>query len=415
MQAGWRIGSIFGIPLYIDPSWLIILAIFTFANGRDLQVSYPQWGLLMAWGIGFLMAILLFGSVLLHELGHSLVARSQGIKVSSITLFLFGGIASIDRESKTPGLAFQVAIAGPAVSITLFALLGMLTYLLPQSGPAEVLVADLASINLVLALFNLIPGLPLDGGQILKAAVWKIKGDRFQGIHWAARTGQVLGWSAIILSAIAFLNTRDPGTLWIALLGWFVLRNASSYDQITNVQEILLQLTAADAMTSEFRVIDADMTLRLFADNYLLESTQPQVYFAASDGRYRGLVSVEEFRSVERSRWETDTVHSIVKPLNAIDTVQEKTPLVEAINRMETDKLPRITVLSPAGSVAGIIDRGDIVRAMAEKLNVKMSEAQIKRIKEEGSYPPGLPIPAIAEAAVDSLPTQNNESLSASK
>ncbi len=415
MQAGWRIGSIFGIPLYIDPSWLIILAIFTFANGRDLQVSYPQWGLLMAWGIGFLMAILLFGSVLLHELGHSLVARSQGIKVSSITLFLFGGIASIDRESKTPGLAFQVAIAGPAVSITLFALLGMLTYLLPQSSPAKVLVADLASINLVLALFNLIPGLPLDGGQILKAAVWKIKGDRFQGIHWAARTGQVLGWSAIILSAIAFLNTRDPGTLWIALLGWFVLRNASAYDQITNVQEILLQLTAADAMTSEFRVIDADMTLRLFADNYLLESTQPQVYFAASDGRYRGLVSVEEFRSVERSRWETDTVHSIVKPLNAIDTVQEKTPLVEAINRMETDKLPRITVLSPAGSVAGIIDRGDIVRAMAEKLNVKMSEAQIKRIKEEGSYPPGLPIPAIAEAAVDSLPTQNNESLSASK
>jgi len=415
MQAGWRIGSIFGIPLYIDPSWLIILAIFTFANGRDLQVSYPQWGLLMAWGIGFLMAILLFGSVLLHELGHSLVARSQGIKVSSITLFLFGGIASIDRESKTPGLAFQVAIAGPAVSITLFALLGMLTYLLPQSSPAKVLVADLASINLVLALFNLIPGLPLDGGQILKAAVWKIKGDRFQGIHWAARTGQVLGWSAIILSAIAFLNTRDPGTLWIALLGWFVLRNASAYDQITNVQEILLQLTAADAMTSEFRVIDADMTLRLFADNYLLESTQPQVYFAASDGRYRGLVSVEEFRSVERSRWETDTVHSIVKPLNAIDTVQEKTPLVEAINRMETDKLPRITVLSPAGSVAGIIDRGDIVRAMAEKLNVKMSEAQIKRIQEEGSYPPGLPIPAIAEAAVDSLPTQNNESLSASK
>ncbi|MCL1463556.1 site-2 protease family protein [Argonema galeatum] len=415
MQAGWRIGSIFGIPVYIDPSWLIILAIFTFANGRDLQLGYPQWGLLMAWGIGFLMAILLFGSVLLHELGHSLVARSQGIKVSSITLFLFGGIASIDRESKTPGLAFQVAIAGPAVSITLFALLGVLTYLLPQSSPAEVLVADLASINLVLALFNLIPGLPLDGGQILKAAVWKIKGDRFQGIHWAARTGQVLGWSAIILSAIAFLNTRDPGTLWIALLGWFVLRNASAYDQITNVQEILLQLTAADAMTSEFRVIDADMKLRLFADNYLLESTQQQVYFAASDGRYRGLVSVEEFRSVERSRWETDTVYSIVKPLNAIDTVEEKTPLVEAINRMETDKLPRITVLSPAGTVAGIIDRGDIVRAMAEKLKVKISEAQIKRIKEEGSYPPGLPIPALAEAAVESLPTQKNQSLSASK
>ncbi|MBD2185139.1 site-2 protease family protein [Planktothrix sp. FACHB-1355] len=412
MQAGWRIGSIFGIPLYIDPSWLIILGIFTFANGYNLQEAYPQWKLVTSWGIGFSIAILLFGSVLLHELGHSLVARSQGIKVSSITLFLFGGIASIDRESQTPGLAFQVAIAGPCVSIILFGLLNLLSYLLPPLSPAQVLVAHLANINLVLALFNLIPGLPLDGGQILKAAVWKLKGDRFQGIHWAARTGQILGWVAIIFSGFSYIITSEPGILWMGLLGWFVLRNASAYDQITNLQESLLQLTAADAMTREFRVIDADMTLRQFADDYLLQATQPEVYFAASDGRYRGLVSLDDFRALERSEWETQTVRSIVKPLDAIDTVEEKTPLVEAIERMESDKLSRITVLSPAGTVAGIIDRGDIVRAMAQKLNVKISEAQIKRIKEEGSYPPGLPIPAIAQAAAESTATQTKEPLS---
>ncbi|MFB2969800.1 site-2 protease family protein [Aerosakkonema sp. BLCC-F183] len=415
MQAGWRIGTIFGIPLYIDPSWLIILGIFTFANGYNLQEAYPQWKLVTVWGIGFSIAILLFASVLLHELGHSLVARSQGIKVSSITLFLFGGIASIDRESQTPGLAFQVAIAGPCVSIILFGLLNLLSYLLPALSPAEVLVAHLANINLVLALFNLIPGLPLDGGQILKAAVWKLKGDRFQGIHWAARTGQILGWAAIIFSGLSYIITSEPGILWIGLLGWFVLRNASAYDQITNLQESLLQLTAADAMTREFRVIDADMTLRQFADDYLLQATQPEVYFAASDGRYRGLVSLDDFRALERSEWETQTVRSIVKPLDAIETVEEKTPLVEAIERIESDKLSRITVLSPAGAVAGIIDRGDIVRAMAQKLNIKISEVQIKRIKEEGIYPPGLPIPAIASAAAESVPTQTKEPLSISK
>lgn len=395
MQTGWRIGSIFGIPLYIDPSWLIILAFFTFANGLKLQTDNPDWGL-VAWGIGFLIALLLFVSVLLHELGHSLVARSQGIKVNSITLFLFGGIAAIDRESSTPGQAFQVAIAGPLVSLALFVLLSILFFQVPLLSPAAVLVGNLAQINLVLGLFNLIPGLPLDGGQILKAAVWKITGNRFSGVHWAARTGQMLGWLAIILGLYFAFTTDEYGFFWMALIGWFVVRNATAYDRMTNLQETLLQLTAADAMTQDFRVIDANMTLRQFADEYLLEAKQAQVYFAASDGRYRGLVSVEDLRSVERSLWETQTLHSIAKPLDQIDAVEEKSSLVETINKLETKQLRRITALSPAGAVAGTIDRGDIVRAIASALNFPIPEAQIQRIKDEGSYPPGFPVAAIA-------------------
>jgi len=408
MQSGWRIGSIFGIPLYIDPSWLIILAFFSLVNGVNLQEDYPIWQPGVSWLIGFLMTLLLFLSVLLHELGHSLVARSQGIKVSSITLFLFGGIAAIDRESKTPGLAFQVAIAGPVVSLTLFVLLSLVALPLPKLNPVEVLVNNLAEINLVLALFNLIPGLPLDGGQVLKAAVWKVTGDRFKGIHWAAKAGQILGWVAIIFGLVFSLWV--PGLLWTSLIGWFVLRNASAYDQMTNVQETLLQLVAADAMIREFRVIDADMILRQFADEYLLVNTQPEVYFAASDGRYRGWVSIDALRTIERSEWEIKTVHSIAKPLPEINSVEEKTPLVEVINRLESDNLPWITVLSPAGAVAGIIDRGDIVRAIAQKLNIRIPEMQIKQIKKEGSYPPGLQIVALAQAAAESQAIQNERS-----
>lgn len=393
MQAGWRIGSLFGIPLFIDSSWFLIVLLFTVANRQE----YLEWGTTLSWMAGFTVAVLLFTSVLLHELGHSLVAQSQGIKVNSITLFLFGGVASIDQESKTPGQAFQVAIAGPMVSLGLFGLLTLVGYGLPDSSLLRSLVQELAGINLVLALFNLIPGLPLDGGQVLKATVWKLTGSRFSGVRWAAKTGQFLGLSAIALGFSAFLFAKDFSGLWIALIGWFVLQNAGSYNRLTDLQEALVKIKAADVMTREFRVVDADLTLRQFADDYLIGVDTIPVYFAASDGRYRGLVSIEILRGIERSLWEQKTLHDIAQPLNELITVSEKSSLVDVIKEMERKDLRRITVLSPAGAVAGMIDRGDIVRAVADFLKVPIPEVSIRRIKEEGTYPPGLPLAAIAQ------------------
>ncbi|BAY96548.1 peptidase M50 [Tolypothrix tenuis PCC 7101] len=397
MQTNWRIGSLFGIPLFLDPLWFVILGLATLNFG----VAYQEWGNTVAWSAGIVMALLLFGSVLLHELGHSLVARSQGIKVNSITLFLFGGIAAIEEESKTPGKAFQVAIAGPLVSIALFFMLRLLGYVLPDTNPLGEMVNDLARINLVVALFNLIPGLPLDGGQVLKAALWQFTGNRFQAVHLAARAGQILGYSAIALGfAIDFFTREIALGLWIVLLGWFGIRNANSYDSVTTLQETLLKLAAADTMTRDFRVVDADQTLRVFADAYLLDTNAPEVYFAAADGRYRGMVSIDDLRLVERSQWETQTLQSIVHPLTEIPTVAESTSLAELINKMETEKLPRITVLSPAGAVAGVIDRGDIVRTVGQKLNLRIGDAEIKRIKEDGNYPSGMQLGVIAKSTI---------------
>ncbi|MBW4646638.1 MAG: site-2 protease family protein [Goleter apudmare HA4340-LM2] len=397
MQTNWKIGSLFGIPLFLDPLWFVILGLATLNFG----VAYQEWGTTIAWSAGLVMALLLFASVLLHELGHSLAARSQGIKVNSITLFLFGGIAAIEEESKTPAKAFQVAIAGPLVSIALFMLLRLVAYVIPDTSVYRMMVGDLARINLVVALFNLIPGLPLDGGQVLKAALWQITGDRFQAVHWAAKAGQILGYSAIALGFVVDFVTRELVMgLWIALLGWFAVRNANSYDQVTTLQETLLKVLATDAMTREFRVVDANQTLRDFADLYLLETT-PQVYFAASDGRYRGKVAIDDLRLVERSEWESQTLQSIVHPLTEIPTVTESTPLAEVINKLENEQLPLITVLSPAGAVAGVIDRGDIVKTLAQKLNLRISDGEIKRIKEDGSYPPGLQLAVIAKSTLN--------------
>lgn len=397
MQTNWKIGSLFGIPLFLDPLWFVILGLATLNFG----VAYQEWGNTVGWSAGLVMALLLFASVLLHELGHSLVARSQGIKVNSITLFLFGGIAAIEEESKTPAKAFQVAIAGPLVSIALFVLLHLGGNFTPDSSVYNVMVGDLARINLVVALFNLIPGLPLDGGQVLKAALWQVTGNRFQAVHWAAQAGQILGYSAIALGFVVdFLTKELVLGLWIALLGWFAVRNANSYDKVTTLQETLLTVLTTDAMTRDFRVVDANQSLREFADLYLLETT-PQVYFAASDGRYRGKVAINDLRLVERSEWESRTLQSIVHPLTQIPTVTESTPIAQVINKLENEQLPLITVLSPAGAVAGVIDRGDIVKTLAQKLNLRISDGEIKQIKEDGSYPPGLQLAVIAKSTIN--------------
>lgn len=397
MQTGWRIGSLFGIPLLIDYSWFVILALAT----SEYASSYGEWGAARSWSAGLAIALLLFGSVLLHELGHSLVAMSQGIKVNSITLFLFGGIASIDSESKTPGQAFQVAIAGPLVSLGIFLILGLGSQVLPPTNLLKIVAERVAEINLVLGLFNLIPGLPLDGGQVLKAAIWKITGSRFAGVSWAAKIGQVLGWLAVTFGLTVCLLSRQYGGLWIALIGWFGIRNATAYSRFTSLQEALLKTKAGDAMSREFRVVDADSTLREFADRYLLEVNPFPFYVAAANGRDLGLVSIDDIRLTERSHWQIQTLHDILKPLEKTTTVSEKASLVEVINTMESGQLPRIIVLSPIGSVAGTIDRGDIVKALAKHLKPGISDADIKRSKEENSYPQGLQLGAIAKTVQD--------------
>ncbi|WP_414624773.1 site-2 protease family protein [Calothrix sp. CCY 0018] len=397
-SSNWRIGSLFGIPLYLDPLWFLILGLATLNFGA----SYQELGTVQAWSAGIVMALLLFGSVILHELGHSLVAQKQGIKVNSITLFLFGGIAAIEEESKTPGQAFQVAIAGPLVSIGLFVLLRLASAAIPDTIALHMMLGDLARINLVLALFNLIPGLPLDGGQVLKAGLWKATGNRYKAVRLAARAGQILGYAAIALGLVVDYITGELITgLWIALLGWFAIRNATTYLRVTQLQETLLKMVASDAMTREFRVVDADKSLRSFADEYLFASDRSQVFFADRDGRYQGMVCVDDLRVIERSLWETQTVQSIVRPLHEIPTVKESTSLVEVITKLEKEKLQRLTVLSPAGAIAGLIDRGDILRSLGQKLNLRIADADIKRVKEEGSYPPGLQLGTIAKSTLE--------------
>jgi Zn-dependent protease/CBS domain-containing protein len=399
----WQVGSLFGIPFYIDSSWLIIVGLVTVVNAIAWETEFPNWSTPITWITGFLTALLLFGSVLLHELGHSLVAKAQGTPVNSITLFLFGGIAALGEEPKTPLNAFWVAIAGPLVSLCLWGLLTIASLATPETQPLHVLCRDVAEINLVLLLFNLIPGLPLDGGQILKAVIWKFTGNRFQGIHWAARIGQVLGWVAVSVGLTIVLLLGSWSGAWMALLGWYGLRNASAYDRYTGLQETLLLLQAQGAMTRNFRVINAHQTLRDFADTVLINQERSPAYIAVRDGRYQGVIDVDRISGIERSLWEHQTVQDLVIPLRELPTIQESTNLAQVITQLETAKLPFLVVLSPAETIAGLVDRGDIVRAVMTDLKIPVAPEDIARIKADKQYPPALPMAAIAQSAQLSL------------
>ncbi len=388
-----RIGSLFGIPFYLDSSWFIILALVTIFNAN----SYNQTGI-FGWLIGLITAILLFSSVLFHELGHSLVAQSQGIKVNSITLFLFGGVAAMEKESSTPSKAIQVAIAGPAVSFILCGIFWLLTNLLSVDNLLGNICLEVARVNLILGIFNLIPGLPLDGGQVLKAMIWKITNDRFKGMQYAAISGKVLGWFGIAIACLFTFLTGDLSNLWLGLIGWFILRNATIYEQVSILQKILATLTAQDVMMRKFKVLNGHSTIHNFTEEYILSNMAfPTPYYVASEGRYRGLLRINDLQTIERSQWENLTLNDIVHPLDAIPSVTETTPLFKVILNLEEMKEPFITVLSPAGAVSGTIDRSDIVKIVAQKQNLLIPDLEIQRVKQEHIYPQGLQLNIIAK------------------
>ncbi|MBR8831245.1 MAG: site-2 protease family protein [Chlorogloea purpurea SAG 13.99] len=398
MRSSWRIGSIREIPLYIDPSWLAILFFITALNAGEVQAQLvgdnnPPW---LSSFMGFLMALLLFASVLLHELGHSLVALSQGIKVNSITLFLFGGMASIERESDTPLESLKIAVAGPAVSLVLFASLSLLGLAVENLPLWHYVLMDVAQINFILALFNVIPGMPLDGGQILKSVVWHVTGDRLKGLRWASRSGQIMGCIGISLGLFLVLLTGDLGGAWLSFIGWFIFKNASAYNRLSRLQEGLLSLTAASVMTKDFKILKADRSLEEFTREYII-NPHKGAYYAVSGGRYRGLVRPSDLQSIERGQWAGKTLLDIVHPLDTIVSVPENAPLFQVIGVLDTITDKKLTVLSPAGAVAGVIDKADIVKTIAAKYDIVLQEGEIDRIKSGGQYPSYLPLSAVAK------------------
>jgi Zn-dependent protease len=374
MNGNLRVGSIFGIPFYINYSWFLVLALVTGTYGSQLSFAFPQIGGL-AWLLGLVAALLLFASVLAHELGHSFVALRQGISVNSITLFLFGGLASLEEESKTPAEAFWVAIAGPLVSIVLFGIFTAIGLFTAISGPIAAVISLLAYINLALAAFNLLPGLPLDGGNVLKALVWKITGKPYKGVAFASRVGQFLGWVGIGLGALSVAGVTNVGSVWTLLIGWFLLQNASRYSQSALVQEQLSGLTAADAVIPNSPIVAAGISLREFANQHIIGNPANWRQYLVTDesGQLMGEIAVDALKTIPTNDWWDIQVRELMKPVSSMETVASDQPLLEVVNLLERKQIPSLLVMKDSGALLGLLEKASIIKLLQQRAEAKIA------------------------------------------
>lgn len=368
MNGTIRVGNLFGIPFYIHPSWFLVLGLVTWSYSSGLGAQFPQLSAGLALLLGLMTALMLFASVVAHELGHSFVAIRQGIDVKSITLFIFGGLASLEKESKTPGEAFWVAIAGPLVSFLLCGIVTAIGVTTTASGPLAAILGVLASVNLALALFNLIPGLPLDGGNILKAIVWKITGNPYKGVTFASRVGQIFGWVAILSGLVPLLLFGSVANFWNLLVGFFLLQNAGNSAQFARVQEKLTGLTAEDAVTHDSPIVSGNLTLREFADERVISGQNWHRFLVTDDdGQLVGAIAVDNLRTIPTAMWSETQVKEVMRPITESTTVQSDQPLLEVMQLLEQQKLSVLPVIRKNGVLVGILEKAAIIQLLQSR------------------------------------------------
>jgi Zn-dependent protease/predicted transcriptional regulator len=361
-RSGIKIGRIFGIPIYLHLSWILIFGLITYSLVDEFGARYPQWSNQQLWSLGVLTSLLFFGSVLFHELSHSVVARHYRIPVASITLFFFGGIASITRDPDSAGQEFLIAAAGPASSYVLAGVFGLLAYSTPDGSMPSALGTWLGWTNLGLATFNLLPGFPLDGGRIFRSIIWGITKDYSRSTRIAARIGQAIAYGMMGFGAyMVFLAHSSVNGIWFIFLGWFLLTAArQSYSQVA-AQGALQGLRAADVMTSEMPTVGRDLSL----DEYAQEASRTgrRAHLVVSDGRLVGLMRIEALQSFPREEWPATSVQAAMISRDRLPWTAPEEPVLSVLERMRSANVDQLAVIT-GDSVVGVVTRDSILRVI---------------------------------------------------
>jgi Zn-dependent protease/CBS domain-containing protein len=380
MRSGFRVARLFGINIYIDWSWIFIFLLVTWnLAGVVFPTIYPQmdFGTVLALSVG--ASLLFFASVLVHELAHSLVAKARGLPVRRITLFIFGGVSNIEREPPSPATEFLVTIVGPLSSLLLgilFIYLGtqnMETLTLPsleafgQLEPLSTLFLWLGSINILLAVFNMIPGFPLDGGRILRSIIWAISGNLRWSTRIATWVGQAVAW-LFILTGIAMVfgfqvpifGTGLVGGLWLAFIGWFLNMAASqSYQQVV-VADMLEGVPVARLMRSDPPLVDPQTRISRLIDKHIM-GTDERAFPVLEHDRLVGLVCLEDVRKVPRAEWDNTMVQEVMTPAAELVTLSPRMDSNEAFQKLAQRDIRQMPVIEN-GQLVGMLRRRDIMR-----------------------------------------------------
>ena len=375
MEAQIKLGRIFGVRIGLHYSWLIIALLVTLSLVGQFYVINPQWGPSVIWATAIITALLFFTTLLLHELSHAAVARSRDLPVKSITLFALGGVAQIEKEATDAKTEFWMAIVGPITSLVIGAACLTIAWSFgwspstePRTPPMAVL-QWLGYINIALAVFNMIPGFPLDGGRVLRAIVWWITGDPARSTRIAARVGQLIAFGFIIWGILRFFGGAGFGGLWLTLIGWFLLEAArASYAQV-EISENLRGVKVSEVMANDWPVIGGRINLQTLVDEHLLKTGQ-RCFVVEDEGRVSGLVTPHEVKAVERARWAQTTVEEVMRPLTSLHTVAPETSVTKALEVMGREDLNQLPVLRD-GRLKGIISRSHILRLLRTRVELQ--------------------------------------------
>jgi Zn-dependent protease len=365
--AGFRIAKILGIPIYLDATWLLIFGLITYTLAMNFRQMHPQWTPTEHWSLGILTSLLFFGSVLFHELAHSVVALHYQIPVHSITLFLFGGIARIGREPSKPIQEFNIAVAGPLASILLAGAFGAMTLLFPSAQMVGALAKILGGSNFILAVFNLAPGFPLDGGRIFRAIVWGITKDFSRATLIAGSSGRVVAYALMAIGGYeAFYKNDWYSGLWLGVIGLYLLNAAQQSIAQMTIREALAGLHASDVMSHEVPTIEGHITLEEYGAEVL--RTGRRCHLVLSGDRLVGMMNVHTLNAVPREQWANNSVQSAMIPRDKIQWTSPDEPLLKLLERLLTADINQMPVVSgatdQAPQIVGMVTRDSILRVM---------------------------------------------------
>jgi Zn-dependent protease len=362
-SGGLTIARVWGIPISVHASWLLVFALVAASLAAGyFPFHHPEWGAPTRWLLGAVTSLAFFASVLVHELGHSRIALRNGLPIRGITLFVFGGVAQIGSEPGSPGVEFRIAIAGPLTSLAIAALFGGIGVVAGSAPVVSEPALWLARINLVVALFNLLPGFPLDGGRVLRAAVWASTGSFDRGNRAASRAGEVLALGLIGFGTFRAIGGDFAGGIWMALIGWFLHSAVLAGRTQTALRDLLRDATVGQAMAHDCSSIAPGLTLeRLVRDEVL--GAGRRCFVVTEDGKLRGLLTLHEVKGVPRDRWDHVTVDDVMQPAEALATVAPGETLLKALEDMDNANVAQLPVVND-GRWLGMLDRERIVHYM---------------------------------------------------
>lgn len=378
----FRIGKLFGIELRVDSSWLFIFALLTWNLSTVFAGWHPDWSSFEAIGLALAASLVFFGCIILHELAHSLVARRYGLRVRSITLFLFGGVSNIEHEPPSARAEFFTAIAGPVTSIVLGVVVVLITGAttavsladaqsaragVAQLGPVTTLLAWLGPINLVIGVFNLIPAFPLDGGRVLRSILWSTSGNLRKSTLRVAAVGQIFGWLFILTGVamafgvhVVFFGSGVVGGLWLAFIGWFLRNAAAQSTRRLALDDALAGHTVGELMRQVGSTVSPDLPLSTLVQDYFVRS-DVRSFPVVRDGQLVGLIALSDVRRIPPEQWPSTRVESLMRTNEALVVANPEEPLSDAFAQLARRDVEQLPVLDH-GHLVGMLQRTDLGR-----------------------------------------------------